>query len=141
MAMLAPMSAVSWMYQDFSGRLLCFSFMCFFHSRADHHHSWTNITSYAYSKVELTDVSRNLCFIFSEDITFLRVLTPFTTTTSIETLINNKLSKLAAFALADVLRINSNVEISGFLFSGRIEGGLHQPELQALILMVQHFYT
>ena len=64
-----------------------------------------------------------MCFILSEDITFLRVFTSLTTTMSIKTLINNKFSKLAAFMLANVLGINSNVEISGFLFSGRIEGG------------------
>ena len=73
--------------------------------------------------MELTDVSGHLHFILSENITFSRVFTPLMTTTSIKALIDNKLSKLATFALNNVMGIDPNVEIGGFLFSSRVKGG------------------
>ena len=97
------------------------------------------MTSYTYSKMELTDVSEHLCFILSENITFSRVFTPLTTTMSIKALVDNKLSKLATFALTDVMGIDPNVEIGGSLFSSRVKGGASAratgPDFNGLALL------
>ena len=73
--------------------------------------------------MELMDVSGHLHFILSENITFSRVFTPLMTTTSIKTLVDNKLSKLATFVLTNVMGIDPYVKIGGFLFSSGVKGG------------------
>ena len=106
------------------GRSWCLSFMCFFHSREDHH----LLSGQTKQAIQLPKWNLRLCVDICDLFWVISLHSAGVSPNSlhlagIETLVNYEFWKLAALTLTNVRRVNPDVQIICFLCSSREKWG------------------